>query len=426
MQNIYALKGNICYSKDQKTIEAVENGYVVVENETSRGVFRTLPEKWANAPVTDYGDKLIIPGLVDLHIHAPQYAFRGTGMDLELLDWLNTYTFPEEARYGDLEYAELAYSLFADDLSKGATTRAVVFATVHVPATMLLMEKLERSGIVSLVGKVNMDRSSPAGLQEESAERSANDTIGWLHSCVGKFKNTSPILTPRFIPSCSDDLMRRLGDIQKAFKLPLQSHLSENQSEIEWVSELCPWSMSYGDAYAQFGMFGGENVNAVMAHCVWPTSGEIELIRKNGVYVAHCPQSNMNLASGIAPVRKFLEKNLNVGLGSDVAGGSSASVFRAMSDSIQVSKLYWRLVDGDSAPLTVEEAFYLGTLGGGRFFGKAGSFDDGFEFDAVIIDDGSIIGPAKPNIHDRLSKVIYLSDDRNIIAKYVRGEICGG
>ena len=424
MQQAYALKGNICYSKDRSTLKTVENGYIVVENGISAGVFEALPEKWANIPATDYGDKLIIPGLVDLHIHAPQYAFRGTGMDLELLEWLNTYTFPEEAKYGDLAYADKAYALFVKDLQNSATTRAVVFATAHVPATMLLMEKLEESGLVSFVGKVNMDRNSHPDLQEKSVEESANDTIGWLESCAGKFKNTALILTPRFIPSCTDDLMRRLSEIQKQYALPVQSHLSENQAEVEWVKELCPWSSSYGDAYARFGLFGG-SVKTVMAHCVWLSGSEIELMRENGVYVAHCPQSNTNLASGIAPIRRYLDKNMSVGLGSDIAGGSSASIFRAMSDAIQVSKLYWRLIDSGCAALTVEEAFYLGTLGGGKFFGKTGSFDAGYEFDAIVIDDANIIGPVMRNIHDRLSKIIYLSDDRNVVAKYIRGKICG-
>lgn len=417
----YVLKGNICYSKDEKSLRTLENGYLVCENGRSLGAFRDLPEKYAGFPLTDYGDCVIIPGLVDLHVHAPQYAFRGLGMDLELLEWLDAYAFPEEAKYRDLRYAEKTYSRFVKDLAAGPNTRAAVYATVHVPATMLLMERLEQSGLVSLVGKVNMDRNSIADLQEAGAEQSAKDTADWIEACAGRFRNTSPVLTPRFIPSCSDDLMRRLAGIQRQYKLPVQSHLSENPDEITWVRQLCPDSKNYGDAYDRFGLFG-KDAPTIMAHCVWPEKGEAELMRKNGVYVAHCPQSNMNLASGIAPVRRYLEMGLRVGLGSDVAGGCHTSIFRAMSDAIQASKLYWRLMDQKDKPLTVAEVFYLGTLGGGSFFGKVGSFDEGFEFDAVVIDGADMAGASHSSIEDRLAGIIYLSDDRHIRAKYVRGE----
>lgn len=402
------------------SLEAVENAFLVCVEGKSAGVFAELPEKFHNLPLTDYGDSVIVPGLTDLHIHAPQFAFRGLGLDLELLDWLSTHTFPEEAKYHDLEYAGKAYSFFAEELKRGPNTRSVVFATVHVPATRLLMEKLEATGLVSLVGKVNMDRNSLPGLQEESAERSAADTVGWIEGCAGRFRNTSPILTPRFVPSCTDELMVRLAEIQKRYKLPVQSHLSENQGEIAWVKELCPASGCYGDVYDRFGLFGGE-APTIMAHCVWSDGEEAELIRNRGVFVAHCPQSNENLSSGIAPVRRFLDAGIRVGLGSDVAGGCHPSIFRAMSDAIQVSKLYWRLADQEAKPLTIEEAFYLGTVGGGSFFGKVGSFAPEYEFDALVLDDRGIAGPLRLSVPDRLARIVYLSDDRNIRAKFVRG-----
>jgi len=271
-----------------------------------------------------------------------------------------------------------------------------------------------------MVGKVNMDRNSPEILCEESAARSAADTRHWLENTVGRYKNVTPIITPRFIPSCSDELMNELALLQKEFNVPVQSHLSENPIEIDLVKELCPASVSYGDAYDQFGLFGGD-APTIMAHCVWPSESEIELLRKRQVYVAHCPQSNENISSGIAPVRCFIDNDIRVGLGSDVAGGCHTSLFRAMTDAIQMSKLRWRLVDSSKAPLTLEEAFYLGTKGGGGFFGKVGSFEQGYEFDALVIDDQKLEPPFKINIADRLARVIYLSDDRHICGKYIRG-----
>ena len=418
---IIILKGNICFSKTPKHLETVENGYLICEDGVSKGVFRELPEKYAGIPVTDYGDNLIIPGLVDLHIHAPQYNFRALGMDLELLDWLNEHTFPEESNYAELEYAEKAYRYFVEDLKQGATTRASIYATIHVPATVRLMEMLEESGLVTLVGKINMDRNSPDILCEESAVKSIADTVYWVESVQGRFQNTSPILTPRFIPSCTDELMRELKSVQNSYQLPVQSHLSENQGEIAWVRELCPWAATYGGAYSGFGLLGGEGTPTIMAHCIWSEGEEERMLHDNGVYIAHCPNSNMNLSSGIAPIRRFMDHGMHIGLGSDVAGGCQTSIFRAMSDAIQVSKLHWRLVNQEDAPLTLEEAFYLGTLGGGSFFGKAGSFEEGYEFDAVVIDDHDIHTTRTLNLMERLARVVYLSDNSHIRAKYVRG-----
>jgi guanine deaminase len=416
----FVLHGDICYSKTPKTLSCVEDGYLVCENGVSQGVYDSLPEKYEDLPLLDHENKLILPGLVDLHMHAPQFAFRGLGMDFELLEWLETYTFPEESKYRNLGYARNAYTAVVRNLVNGPNTRSCLYATVHLPATRLLMDMLEDSGLVCMVGKVNMDRNCPAYLCETNAARSAEDTRRWLNASIGRYKNTSTILTPRFIPVCSDELMHELAEIQQEFKIPVQSHLSESLAEIEWVRQLCPSSKSYSDAYDSFGLFGG-GAPTIMAHCVWSDDSEIELMRRNNVFVAHCPQSNMNLTSGIAPVRRFLNNDLSTGLGSDVAGGCHTSIFRAMSDAIQVSKLRFRHVNQEESPITVAEAFYLGTAGGGAFFGKAGSFEPGYEFDAIVMDDSGIYAPFPLTIEERLARVIYFSDDRHVHEKYVRG-----
>lgn len=422
MHDSFVLKGNVCYSIDKEHLEVVPQGYLVCLEGICAGVFRELPRKYQTLECKNYGDVLIVPGLVDLHAHAPQYAFRGLGMDLELLNWLNTHTFPEESKYKDITYAKKAYRMYVEDLKKSAVTRSVIFATIHIEATEVLMDMLECSGLQTYVGKVNMDRNAPDTLLDAGAKESAEATKRWLSEITGKYKNTFPILTPRFIPSCTDELMRRIKEIQRERNLPVQSHLSENLGEIEWVQGLCPQSRFYGDAYDQFGLFGGE-CPTIMAHCVSSTKDEIELMRKRGVFIAHCPQSNANLSSGIAPLRTYLDQGLRVGLGSDMAGGYSTSVFRVMADAIQCSKLRWRLVDQGLKPLTIEEAFYLGTKGGGAFFGKVGSFEDGFEMDAVILDDSKICHPQELTVKERLERFIYLSDDRHIVDKYVRGKI---
>lgn len=416
----FVLKGNLCCSVSPKQIRVAEQAYLVCEDGISAGIFEELPDAYKGYPLRNFGDQILIPGLVDLHLHAPQYGFRGLSMDLELLDWLNTYTFPEEAKYRDLEYARRGYGIFADRMRKSATTRACMFGTVHTPATLLLMDLMEESGLITMVGKVNMDRNAPDYLAEESAEASAEATRQWIETCRDRYERTTPILTPRFTPSCTDDLMERLGEIQKETGLCAQSHLSENPGEIAWVKELCPWAENYGDAYDRFGLFGGD-CRTIMAHCVYSGAEERRKMKEQGVYVAHCPQSNTNLSSGIAPVREYLEEGLSVGLGTDIAGGFTESIFRAMTDAIQVSKLYWRLVNQEAAPLTVDEAFYLGTCGGGSFFGKVGSFEKGFELDVVVLDDSALLSPRSLSVRDRLERILYLPEDCIITAKYVRG-----
>ena len=424
----FVIKGNICQSKTPVELDLRAGAFAVCVDGISKGVFDTLPEEYENLPQYDFGDALIFPGMVDLHLHAPQYAFRGMCMDLELMDWLNRYTFPEEEKYEDLEYAERAYGMFVDALRCGATTRSCIFATRHRYSTELLMELMERSGLVSYVGKVNMDREASAALTEESADISAYTTIGWINATKDKYKNTKPILTPRFIPCCTDKLMEELRQIQMTYGIPVQSHLSESPGEIEFVKLLRPDNLFYGDCYNEYDLFGknddiNTDVKTVMAHCVWSTDDEVELMRKNGVYVAHCPQSNMNLTSGIAPIRKYLELGLNIGLGTDVAGGHSASIFRAMTDAIQVSKMYFRMVDENYRPLIFPEAFYLATKGGGSFFGKVGGFDEGYEFDAVVMDDSVLAHPQPLTLDERVERAVYLGlDEKNITAKFCAGK----
>lgn len=422
--NSFILKGNICHTPSPGVLETHENSFLVCIDNKISGIFSSIPDELKSLPVHDHGDRLIIPGLVDLHIHAPQFTYRGTGMDIELMSWLSEQAFPEEARFSDPDYASCAYKIFADAMRKSATTRACIFATRHSAATVLLMEEMESSGLVSYVGKVNMDREAPDDLREKNAKASSDDTLIWLQNINGRFERCFPILTPRFIPSCTDELLSRLKEIQEKYVLPVQSHLSENRSEIEFVRSLRPDADFYGQAYENSGLFGNHGkYKTIMAHCVWSDAGELSLMKKNGVYIAHCPASNTNLSSGIAPIRKYLSLGLNVGLGSDVAGGHSESMFRAVSDAVQMSKLYWRLVDPDLPPLTFSEAFYLATKGGGSFFGNVGSFEPGFEMDALVLDDSILPTPRKLNLPHRLERAVYLNLDLNgIREKYVAGQ----
>ncbi len=416
----FVLKGHICHSFDRNQIQVFENHYLVCIDDLCAGVFSQLPEQYRALPLTDYGDRIIIPGMSDLHIHAPQFSFRGLGMDMELLDWLHEHTFPEESKYADLAYADLAYGQFVEHLRRSETTRLSVFATIHRKATELLMDKLENSGLISYVGKLNMNRNSPDYYREATTEYSISETRKWLEETKDKWQRTKPILTPRFIPSCTDDLMTELGRLSREYGVPTQSHLSENLGEIAWVGELVPEARNYGDAYHRFGMFGGDH-KCIMAHCVYSDELEMALMKENGVFIAHSPESNINVASGVAPINRYLDYGLNVGLASDIAGGSHESLFKAMTHAIQSSKLRWRLLDQSVPFLTFDTAFYLATRGGGAFFGKVGAFDPGYEVDAVILDDSNLDHPQPLTVKQRLERIAYLGDERNICGKYVYG-----
>lgn len=415
----FVLKGAICFSTGPRSWQCLEQGYVVCEAGVCQGAFRELPGRFQALPLMNFSEKLIVPGLVDLHLHAPQFPFRGLGMDLELMDWLNTHTFPEEAKYANPDYALVAYSQFAEVMRRSCTTRAAIFATAHTRSTLLLMELMEETGMITYVGRVNMDCSAPPELREPDADSSIRETRMWLEQ-TEHFQRTKPILTPRFVPSCSHELMTELGNLAHRRKLPVQSHLSESPGEIRAVMERFPQASCYGGVYEQFGLLDAPG-GCIMAHCVHSGPREQELLKKRGVYIAHSPESNMNLSSGVAPIRQYLDAGLHVGLATDVAAGCSVNLFKAMAHAVQVSKLRWRLLDNRLAPLTFQEAFYLATLGGGSFFGKVGSFLEGYAFDALVLDDRDFPTVLGLSVAERVERLAYLSNQSCLEAKFVGG-----
>ena len=416
MVTIY--KGNILFTKTQHRFEIIENGYIVVENEKVVDVYTTLPAAYEQAKIIDYSGKLIIPGMNDMHVHAPQFRNLGIAMDMELLPWLQNYTFPEEMKFADVDYADKMYRRFIKSLWKVGTTRTVAFGTVHKEATAHLMKLMQSAGMGGMIGKVNMNRNCPDELCE-TVEDAITDAQELMDVWDKKDNLVRPILTPRFIPSCTPEMLKALGDFAMSHNLKVQSHLSENKGEIAWVKELEPESSCYGDAYNRYNLFG--QTPTLMAHCCYTEGEELELMRKNQVFVVHCPTSNCNLGSGKSPVRNFLENNIPVALGSDVSGGHDLSIFKMMVYAIQVSKLWYTRSDKQMPFLTLPEVFYMATKSGGSFFGKVGSFEPGYEFDALIIDDTEL-NHDNYSLLERLERFIYIGDDRQIEHRYVRGK----
>ncbi len=415
MKKIY--KAHILFTKEKDHFEVLENGYVAVENGLVQGVasdLAAIDDK--DAEIIDFGDCLLIPAMIDTHVHAPQVHNQGVAMDLELLPWLQNYTFPEEAKYADVHYAERMYRRFLHTQWLFGTMRSCVFGTVHTASTRLLMKLYQEAGMGALVGKVAMNRNCPENLCEDvEAAVEGNEQL------IAEFNQPDalvrPIITPRFVPSCTPELLRACGKLAGKYHLPVQSHLSENISEIEWVKELEPESKSYGDAYNRYGLFG--QTPTIMAHCVWTRGDELELMKRNGVMVAHCPTSNFNLSSGLAPVRTLLDEGVRIGLGSDISGGHDLNMFRMLVYAIQVSKIHYQN-DHSKAFLTLPETFWLATKSAGSLFGKVGSFEPGYEFDALVIDD-AVLYPSEYSLPHRLERFIYLGDDRQIVHRFCRG-----
>ena len=417
--NPVILHGTIVHTPTKDVFDCHPDSYLISEDGKVTGIFQELPEKYKNVPVLDYGNSLILPGLCDMHVHAPQFVYRGLGIDLQLMEWLDRYAFPTEARFADLSYARIYYEAFADALAKNGTTRAVIFGTLHAPATELLMEILEKKKIGAYVGKINMDTLSPDYLCE-TPKQSLADTRKWIEDTKDQFRFVKPAVTPRFIPTCSTSVLEGLGKLAQEFDLPVHSHISEDLGEMSIVRDRYPQYDNDGDVYDHFGLLTS---HTVMAHFIYPTRHEMELIKERGVTIAHCPQSNGNVAAGIPPIRQMLDLGVKVGLGSDIAGGYSVSIFRAMSEAVYLSKLQWLRSEKKDSFLSVPESFYLGTKGGGQFFGKVGSFESGYEMDAIVIDDRSLCVPAdRLSTEERVERVIHLADDRNIIARFVSGE----
>ncbi len=396
------LKGTILSAPVLGELEIRENSFLVAQDGILVGVFDKLPEAYKNDRVLDYGDALILQSFSDMHLHGPQFPMLGMGMDRELLGWLNTYTWPTEAKFADGAFARQVYKNLASELVKNGTTRVCMFSSLHRQGTLILMEELEKAGISGFVGKVNMDRNGGPALQE-TTEGSMKETLAWLSQCEG-FQNIRPILTPRFSPSCTEPLMAFLGKLAKEQDLPIQSHLSESRAEIAWVKELFPDCDTYHDTYCKHGLWTNRTL---MAHCVWSDERELEAMKQAGVAVVHCPDSNMNLRSGIAPVRKMLDMGVRVLLGSDISGGEQLNVFDIINSVIKVSKLRSAYDPEKPKQLSVEETWYLATSAANLWFGEKPGFAPGNRLNVMVVRDADVISSKSLNPAERLERLMY-------------------
>lgn len=406
--NLY--KGNIIFTKNKESFITYEDGYILENDGIIEDIGYDLNKKYPDVELIDYSNHLIIPGFVDLHFHAVQYANLGIGLDEELLDWLNDYTFLEEAKFADIEYAEAIFNAALNHIIYGGTTRVVFFSSIHEEATNLLIDLCQERGISAYVGKVNMDRNAPDTLLENSV-----DSFDITKRLIDNHPNA--IITPRFVPSCSKELMNNLGELAKE-GYPVQTHISENESEIEWVKSLHPESKNYLDVYDTSGLIGDKTI---LAHCVFCTDEEKEVIKEKNAFVAHCPTANFNLTSGIMNVKDYLKRDIRVGLGTDVGAGQSATLPTVIVQAIQMSKVN-RMFDKTSELLTFSEAFYMATKGGGAYFGNVGSFEKNYDLDMLVIEPDSLSSYRNINITEQLQRFVYSGAHNMIKARFCKGK----
>ncbi len=380
----------------------------------------------------------VLPGFCDLHIHAPQWPQLGKALDVPLEVWLQQHTFPLEARYSDLKFAEKAYRGLVDDLIGNGTTTALYFATQHQAATRLLADICLEKGQRALIGKVVMDNPDqcPDYYCETTDEglRGTEDFITYVRRhAANKMSRVQPVVTPRFIPSCTDEGLIGLGQIAKACGCHIQTHCSESDWEHNYV--IARHAMRDTESLDRFGLL---TRHTVLAHANFITEPDMELIALRGAGVAHCPLSNYYFSNAIFPLRRALQKGVRVGLGTDISGGPSASLMENIRWAVASSRVLEDGVDSNRAPasrgvtgssIDWRIGFHLATKGGAEALDLAvGSFEIGRAFDAILIDPDTKGGTLRlmdqiDNLEDILQKIVYSAARANITRVWIAGEI---
>ncbi len=409
--------GNIVYSKDRTSLAVHQDSWLGVENGTVAGIWPRVPEQYAGAPVTELGQGVLIPAFSDLHVHAPQYLNRGLEMDLLLQDWLEQCTFPMEARFRDLDFAKRVYDAFVDDMVANGTLHACVFGSVHRPATGYLLERMDRLGLKGFVGKVNMDRNASSDLLE-TVEGSLKETEAFLEA-YAQNRHTKPILTPRFAPTCTGELIAGLGRLGKKYGVGVQTHLVESHWEAETARTLFPERSCDTEIYERAGLM--DNGPVVGAHFIFPTEADIQILLRHGGYAVHCPDATVSIIAGIMETGALLDRGVRIALGSDISGGHHVDVYTQAGRAVQLSKLKQFYEPAGNRKLSFPEAFFMATRQGGALFGKVGAFEPGYAFDALIIDglhdEARALTPEQA-----VERFCYIGTPANIRARYLDGE----
>ena len=392
-----------------------DDGFLAVDNGriTSVGPWLDHPD----GDVIDLGRQaLISPGFIDTHLHAPQLEMIGS-YGGHLLEWLNRYTFPTEAKFADPEYARRVAQAFFAELLRNGTLCALVFSTIHAEATEMFFLEAERTGFRGIIGKTMMDRNAPPYLLEKP-----RDSYDQSRALLKKWHNHGLLryaVTPRFAPTSTPELLEAAGSLKKEFgDVYVQTHISENRNEVQWVHELFP-EAEYADVYDRFGLLSDRTI---LAHGVHLTEEELDLLNRRRARIAHCPNSNLFLGSGLFRLHHVLQSGVLVGLGTDIGAGTTPSMFTAMADAYKVQQV-------QNISLSPYQLWYLATLGGARTLsldGETGSLERGKSADFVVLNLQAtpliaFRSDRASSIEDLLAGLIFMGDDRLVSRAFIAG-----
>ncbi|PPS45945.1 guanine deaminase [Chroococcidiopsis sp. TS-821] len=415
------------YVSEAESVRYIADGLLVIENGKIKelGHYQSLESKYKEVPITAYPGMLIVPGFIDTHIHFPQTEMIAAYGE-QLLEWLNQYVFPTEAKFSDRAYAQKIAAIFLDELLKNGTTTALVFATVHPQSVEAFFEEASRRNLRMIAGKVMMDRHAPDNLLDtaETSYQESKQLIQKWH----KKERLQYAVTPRFAITSTSEQLQLAGKLLAEFPdVYLHTHLSENVNEVEWVKQLFPESQGYLDVYDRAGLVGDRSV---FAHGVQLTDAEFQRLSQAKSAIAFCPTSNLFLGSGLFKLNKAkcVEHPVKLGLGTDVGAGTSFSLLDTASEAYKVAQL-------QNQKLSPFQALFLATLGGAKALSledKIGNFDVGKEADFVVLNMRAtplmaLRNPATTptslaELAEQAFALIVLGDDRAIHATYIMGE----
>ena len=420
------IRGQVCaFSGDpfasgwEATTRITPNGAVAVTDGAIAAVgdHGDLSSAYPGATVEGDPSWLLLPGFVDAHVHYPQTAIIAS-WGRRLIDWLNTYTFPEESRFGDATYARAQAAKYLDLALDHGTTSVASYCTIHETSVDALFEAAAERGMAVVAGKTCMDRNAPDTLRDtpEAAYATSKRLIDRWH---GRGRATYAI-TPRFAPTSTEAQLDALGALWAEYPTcPMQTHLSEQVEEIAWVKDLYPWARDYLDVYEQFGLIGAR---AIFGHAIHLEARERAALLEAGAHLVHCPTSNTFIGSGLFDLRGLAAEGHSIGLATDIGGGSNFSMLRTMAAAYEVAQLR-------GTPLHPAELLWLATEGSARTLGLSqdiGTLRPGSVADLVAIDLSSTPAIAQraaqaDDIWEAVFPTIMMGDDRAIAGVWVQG-----
>lgn len=447
MSEFTIFHGPVIHSLAPTELEILESALLVIDDNGTIVAFEKsvdeIPETLytpAGVPITSKEchvknlekGSFLIPGFVDTHNHAPQWAQRGLGQGMHILDWLDTVTFPNEAKFADPGYALRIYGSCVDGFLKQGITTASYYASAHGEATRILADVCLLRGQRALIGKCNMDRNAPEYYRDASPGESLRVTEECVAYIQGKDPHGDlirPVLTPRFAITCDPAVLEGLGRIAgRQPELAIQTHFNEAEQEMQATKSLFPQFSNEVDLYDHYGLLGSRSI---LAHCCYMSEYELSKFAELGCGVAHCPVSNMTVGGGFmaAPVREFLRRGIKTGLGTDSGGGFSSSILDAMRQALVASNAREAMSQGKEKGLSVEELFYLATRGGAEVCSlgdRVGYFAVGMEFDACLVstrveDQIMTMVQGEDSLRTVFCKFVMTGDDRNIEGVWVKG-----